>query len=309
MAKKRPYDLIATLPPYSDGRHGIIAHPAVAELRFNTVWEIGVSEREILTRLRDECGGKPLWIDLKGRQLRVTHYANMPYAFLRLSHKIEVDLPCDIHFKDCSARIVDIVGGDKLVLDGPPDYVVGIGQPVNILHPSLKIRGTLTESDRRYVEAANELGLDRFMLSFVEWAADASELSRCVAAPAPKFVLKIESPGGLRYVRKRAALGFGGGMRLMAARDDLFIQLKRDGARYLKALGQIALRDRTAIAASRILTSLEKRDEVSAADVADLELLWRMGYRNFMLSDGVCLRRPVFDRVAGVIDALLGRRG
>lgn len=304
MAKRKTVQVIATLPPYAAHRAAVIGSPLVDELRFNTVWEIGVPEREMLKRLSDECGDKPLWIDLKGRQLRITHYANMPYAFLRVSHPVEVDLPCDILFKDCAARIVDIVGGDKLILDGPPEYVVGIGQPVNILHPSLRIKGTLTDSDKRYIEAANELGLDRFMLSFVESAADASELMRAVAAKAPKAVLKIESPGGLRYIRKRALLGFGGQMRLMAARDDLFIQLGRDGARYLKALGQIAKYDKTAIAASRILQSLEKGSELAASDVADLELLWRLGYRHFMLSDGISQRVEAFRRVMAVFAGL-----
>ncbi len=302
--------LIATLPPYVGHRLEIIGHPLVDELRFNTVWEIGVSEKEMLSRLRDECGDKPLWIDLKGRQLRVTHYANMPYAFLRLSHPIEVDLPCNILFKDRGARIVDIVDGNKCILDGPPDYTVGIGQPVNILHPSLKIKGTLTDGDQRYIEAANELGLNRFMLSFVEPAADVSELMRLVAAAAPLAVLKIESPGGLRYVRKRAAsLRFGGQMRLMAARDDLFIQLERDGARYLKALGRIVKYDPTAIAASRILQSLEKDGVLAASDVADLELLRRLGYGQYMFSDGLCLRAETFRKAMAVWSGLVRDRG
>ena len=45
--------LIATLPPYAGHRSEIIGHPLVDELRFNTVWEIGVTEKELLSRLRD----------------------------------------------------------------------------------------------------------------------------------------------------------------------------------------------------------------------------------------------------------------
>ena len=67
--------VIATLPPHVDHRRAIIEHPRVDALRFNTISPLAVARRETLERLQRECGGKKLWIDLIGRQLRITKFA------------------------------------------------------------------------------------------------------------------------------------------------------------------------------------------------------------------------------------------
>ncbi|HXE72849.1 MAG TPA: hypothetical protein VNO81_09315, partial [Candidatus Nitrosotenuis sp.] len=57
--------LIATLPPYVAHRQEILGHPLVDELRFNTISPRAEPIPDLLARLRGECAGKRLWIDLK----------------------------------------------------------------------------------------------------------------------------------------------------------------------------------------------------------------------------------------------------
>ena len=62
-------------------------------------------KRDVLASLLETCGRKPLWIDLKARQLRITRFAYMPLAFVEVSRRISVELPARVLFK---ARPVSI---------------------------------------------------------------------------------------------------------------------------------------------------------------------------------------------------------
>jgi hypothetical protein len=301
---RQPIRIIATLPPYVDHRQEIIDHPLVSELRFNTVSPLDTTREKMLARLQKECGRKPLWIDLKGRQLRIAKFAYLPYAFVELNHRIEVDLPAEILFKDCTSTVVRIVDGNKLILGGRPERVVGEGEPVNIIHPSLKIEGFLTDSDWEYADAAYRLGLNSIMLSFVERWDDVMQLN-CVHHDA-RAMLKIESLRGLAYLERwRPNHG-----RLMAARDDLAIQCRGREELLVNSLRRIGRLDPTAVCASRLFRSLEEDDRrpVALADIADFELMLRFGYRTFMLSDGLCFHRPAFRRTMEFLDGYLGER-
>lgn len=295
-----PTRVIATLPPYVDHRALIIQHPRVDGLRFNTISPLAERREEVLARLARETGEKPLWIDLKGRQLRITRFAYLPYAYVELSRRIRVDLPVDVHFRDCVSRAVENVGGSKLILNRRPVRVVGEGEPINILDPSLEIEGYLTESDREYVEAARALDLHDYMLSFVEGDADLAELESL--DPDASIVAKIESLRGLDYVRR----GGSKRVRLMAARDDLFVHLADRPAEWVKALESVVRADPDAFVASRILGSLEESPNVSSADLADLELMRRLGFRVFVLDDTLCFREESFRAAIDVLVAVLG---
>src|SRR5262249_5418010 len=133
----------------------------------------------------------------------------------------------------------------------------------------------------------------RYMLSFVEQASDVEELR--ALDPGAEIVAKIESERGLAFARSSP------GVRLMAARDDLFVA---GGARYVSALEEIARGDPRAIAASRILESVE-RGPVAASDLADLALLVRLGYRRFMLSDTLCFQEEAFRAAMAWLERLL----
>ncbi|MEK7654285.1 MAG: hypothetical protein AAB345_03315 [Patescibacteria group bacterium] len=292
--------LIATLPPLVGHRRLIIDHPAVDELRLNTIMPISESQKAVLKRLKEEVGKKKLWLDLKTRQLRITQFSYLPYAFVRLSHKIQLDPPFPIHFKDGTATVVEVVDGNKLILSDRPDRIVGEGEPVNILDPWLKIKGFLTPGDREYIKAAKSLGMHSYMLSFTESQEDI-EAVRAID-PEAEICAKIESLRGLDFVQHDySALK---GVRLMAARDDLYAQMPGgDKIKILKALKLIVNADPKAVVASKIFTSLENQKEASLGDISDVELMRRMGYRNFMLSDGVCFREKVFSEAAKIFQS------
>ncbi|MET1072967.1 MAG: hypothetical protein ABWY11_10020, partial [Umezawaea sp.] len=73
---------------------------------------------------------------------------------------------------------------------------------------------------------------------------------------------------------------------------------------YIPALEAIIHRDPNAIVASRILESLETSDLVAAQDVADLELMARLGYKTIMLGDTLCFRAEAFHAAMSVIEQL-----
>jgi pyruvate kinase len=148
--------------------------------------------------------------------------------------------------------------------------------------------------DREYVEEALALGVRKFMLSFVEEKEDVAELEEAieelsngrVSAAECELVFKIESAAGVAFVKSLNARNFSDDSpyRLMAARDDLMIQIGVLGMS--SALAAIAAVDARAICASRLLLGVEKGG-VSMADLADLEYMRSLGFRSFMLSDEV----------------------
>jgi len=276
--------IIATLPPYVDHRAEIIAHPAVGALRFNTISPLAEPRIDVLKRLAAECGDKPLWVDLKGRQLRITKFAYLPFAYVELNHQIRVNVPTRMSFEDGEARVDAVVDGRKLILSERPWRVLGDGEPVNILDPSLEILDPMPASDLAYLEAARALGLRRFMLSFVESPEDVERVRASV--PDAEIVAKIESRRGMAQVGRLPG-------RLMAARQDLYVQLSDE---ILPALRAIIAVDPEAIVASRILESLLGGEQPTLADLSDLELMREMGYRTMMLGDGLCFRRDPFRR-------------
>ena len=300
MKKSESSRLIATLPPYVDHRALIIGHPAVDELRFNTVSPLAGSRGDLLRRLKGECGEKRLWIDLKGRQLRIAKFAYLPFAYVELTHRISVDLPVAVHFRDCVSKAVELVDGNKLILADRPVRIVGEGEPINILDPSLRVDGYLTPSDRAYVEAAAALGMHDYMLSFAERDEDVEDV--LAIDPKARVIAKIESKRGLEWMRTRPRR-----VGLMAARDDLFVNMGDDRADILKALEDILSNDRNAVVASRLLESFETSATPSLPEISDVELMRRMGYRNFMLSDTLCFRREAFRAAAPLMGRLLGK--
>ncbi len=276
---------IVTVPPYAPFLDAVAAHPLVRGLRLNTVMplrrEPGEMER-VLARLA--ATGKTVHIDLKGRQLRVVSAAVPPFTEVRVSHRLRVRTPAVAFFADGRERArVLAVDGDRLILEDGPRRFVGPGESVNIPCPSLRIEGTLTDTDRAYVAAAGAAGLHDFMLSFAEREADVAEVE--ALDPRARVTLKVESAAGLDLARRAgASLG-----RLMAARGDLYVELARPH-RLAAALREIVARDPEAIVASRLFPTLAFAAAPAAQDVTDAAYLLEIGYRTFMLGDEVCLR-------------------
>lgn len=289
---------IVTVPPYATFLEEVAAHPLVAGLRLNTVMPIKGPLAETLERLA--ALGQPLWVDLKGRQLRVVVAAMPPFTEVRVSHRVEVPVPADAFFSDGReyARVV-AVDGDRLILEESPRRLVGPGESVNIVHPSLEIDGTLTETDRAYLSAMRDVGLRTVMLSFVERRSDVDEVRELL--PGAEIVLKIESRRGLEFARQHGAeCG-----RLMAARGDLYVEVV-EPHRIVGALRSIVAADPNAIVASRLFGSLARDPTPDAADVSDAAFLMSLGYRTFMLGDEICLKRDTVVAALNLLGAVAG---
>jgi pyruvate kinase len=291
-----PVRAIVTAPPYAPFLEEVARHPMVGGLRLNTVMPIRGEVAEVLNRLSGL--GVPLWVDLKGRQLRVREAAVPPYTAVRLTHPISVDTPVDAYFSDGTVRVrVEAVDGDRLILDGSLRRLVGPGESVNIMHPSLQVEGTLTETDREYLRAMRELGLGRVMLSYVESVDDLQEVWRHL--PGADIMLKIENRRGLEFVRRE---GSGHG-RLVAARGDLFVEVGRPH-RVIGALRQIIAADPDAVVASRLFESLADDPVPSSADIVDVAFLLGVGYRTFLFGDALCFARETVLEALNLLQAL-----
>ncbi len=275
---------IVTLPPYASFAEEVARHPLVVGFRLNTVMPLAAeTPRGALERLSRL--GPPLWVDLKGRQLRVTEAATPPFTSVRVSHRLRVPTPCDVFFGDGreAARLL-AVDGDRLVLEDGPRRVVGPGESVNVVHPALEVEGSLTDGDRAWLAAMKEAGLSRAMLSFVEKEEDVEELR--AALPGVEPMLKIESRRGLAFAgRHGGRLG-----RLVAARGDLYVEV-REPHRLVGALRGVIAADPEAVVASRLFPTLSRTPVPVASEICDAAFLLGLGYRTFLLGDEVCLRR------------------
>lgn len=297
--------VIVTIPPYADFLDEVAAHPRVVGLRLNTVMPVADPLPEVLARLA--APGLPLYVDLKGRQLRVVEAALPPFTAVRISHRIRVSLPADVYFSDGHehARLVALQGeegrpgegGDRLILASSPRRMVGPGESVNVVAPDLEIEGVLTEGDRAWLAAMAEVGLRDVMLSFVEGPDDVAAVRALL--PDARVVQKIESRRGLRHV---AATGVTHG-RLMAARGDLYVEV---GAPHevLAATRAIVQADPQAIVASRILSGLAHDAVPDCAELSDVAWLCDLGYRTFMLGDAVSLRADSVRAALNLLDCV-----
>lgn len=287
---------IVTAPPYAPFLDEVARHPLVSGFRLNTVMPLREGPAEALERLSGY--GQPVWIDLKGRQLRVVGAAIPPYSEVRLSHSIQVDTPVDAFFSDGTECVrVAAVDGDRLILEDGPRRLVGPGESVNIVHPSLKISGTLTATDKSYLKAMQAVSLNKVMLSYVESASDIQEVQALL--PGAEVMLKIETQRGLDFARKHGS-SYG---RLMAARGDLYVEVLRPH-RMVSALRQIISADPQAVVASRIFDSLAHHPVPESADISDAAFLLSLGYRTFLFGDVVCLQRDTIIEALNLLEAV-----
>ena len=330
---------IVTIPPYAPFLKDVAAHPIVEGFRLNTVMPITEPLEDLLARLKDIAGEKPVWLDLKCRQLRIARgaYFNAPtkpltlevdgkkvvldpsnpkahgelrtppWSVLELDHEIELDTtePVKAYFNDgYDYAYVARVDGNRLIMLDGPRKVCGGGESVNILHPSLKIKGYLTDLDKKYIEAGRKVGVHHLMLSYVEQASDIE--SAFEINPNARVVAKIESIGGINFVvdkefyRLKHQLGR---LRLMAARGDLIVEVGKPH-RILKASKAIVKSDPTAIAASRIFTSLRNSYTPSCADISDIGFLALIGYDHVMVGDDICFNEDSLFSALNILQAI-----
>ncbi len=291
--------VIVTVPPHATFLDEVAAHPLVVGLRLNTVMPVKGPLEATLERIAGL--GQPLWLDLKGRQLRVAEPAVPPFTAVRLSHRVRVRTPALALFGNGreEVRVLE-VDGDRLLLEDGPRRVVGPGESVNIPCASLEVEGVLTARDEEYVRAARALGLHDYMLSFVEGPDDVEAVR--ALDPEARVVAKLESQRGLTFAREH---GTRAGARLMAARGDLFLELARPH-HVLRALKDVLAADPDAIVASRVCDSLARGLEPSCQDITDAAYLLSLGYRTLLLGDEVCLRRESVLSALNLLEAIVG---
>ena len=287
---------IVTVPPYASFIKEVAAHPLVGGLRLNTVMPLKEDISTLLKRL--SSFGKPVWVDLKGRQLRVVGAAIPPYTEVTLSHHLMVDTPVTAFFAD-GREYAEVIGvnENRILLADGPRRLIGPGESVNIPHPSLRIAGTLTDNDHAYLAAMRELGLHQVMLSFAECADDAAEVRGLL--PGVELVQKIESLRGLHHARQTKATHG----RLMAARGDLYVEVGQPH-RIARAVQEIVQADPNAIVASRLFESLAFHPVPNSADIGDAAHLLHIGYRTFMLGDSICFKRESVLEALNLLAAL-----
>ena len=275
--------LIGTLPSLHDKKSidEMMSHPSISEVRLNTGVNDLLTPEETIERIKmiQEMYKKKVWIDLKGRQLRVKAWADPSYEAVELNHDIEIEYPAKIYFRGSNPSTIIHTRGNKIVLSSPPERAVGKGQSVNIIAKDLLIKGFLTPLDIELLKVTKEFNMNNYMASFVEGMDDLSEILRI--NKDANIICKIESKKGLDFINNTDAP-----LNLMAARDDLYIETSRN-IEMLKHLREIIKKDPNAICASRLFSSLNNSDYVSLSDYEDLELMYSYGYKNYMLGDDI----------------------
>lgn len=296
-------NVIVTSGPYAPYMNEVVRHTIVSGIRLNTIMPVKDPLEDVLKRMHEitQRHAKDLWVDLKYRQLRVKTFGVPPFTEIELTQEITVDTPCRAYFSNgAESAIVLKADKNRLIMQDGPRRVIGPGESVNIPDGNLHVLAGFTDTDKRYIEAMNKLNLHKYMLSFVERKEDVYELHGLDTAA--EIVAKIESRKGISYVEQE----HDGKTRLMAARGDLFIELRRPHE-IIEALETIIAKDENAIVASRILESLTTSMEPSCEDISDIDNLLRMGYRTLMLGDQLCLQRDNVMNALNLLEVMVGR--
>lgn len=279
----------------------------------------------------------PLWLDIKGRQLRIEAvHQNPDHLDITINHPISVALPTPVLFKAGMDHAL-LVGieehGRRLIFRGGPMYHVEAGDSFHIRHPSLVVSGAqFTERELAKMEMARAAGFRRYFLSYVQSQRDVDEFRDIVGRDC-RVYLKIEDRKGLHYVatefKKCPELS------LVAARGDLYIEVGMPHE-ILGAMRTIIAHDPEACVGSRILLSLVQTQhthalnairhltktrgseplstlrpvlseaydfEPSCADFSELAWLYDLGYRRMLLCDELCLSPEALDVALAVIGA------
>lgn len=293
---KKNCKLIATLPSFNrlSKVEEVFENPAISEVRFNTGVQTFYSPKQVVEYLKklSQRYQKRVWIDIKGRQLRITKWADPQFSCIELNHKIQLKGNTKIYFRNGGvSQVVHVVNGNQIYVDPIPYEALGAGQSVNLvaensigMNNEVIVDGYLTELDKQYLSACQKYEINSIMASFVEKEEDIIEITSIL--PQAEIIAKIESLAGIQFALRRI-FPLPKISNIMVARDDLFLQLGQGNKMipYLRDLIHVAPK---AICASRIFSSLEYRITPDFADFEDLEFMYQMGYRTFLLSDNIC---------------------
>lgn len=286
------------------------SHPELAGIRMNGLLFKACDLQGELSKI-PKTASVPLWLDAKGRQLRVEESISHPdHLELVLNHGIKgLDLPHPIIFKagEDWAMVEKITDGGKrlhLRADGFPKYRVKPGDSIHFRNPKMVINDSLfTSNEKEKIQLAVKMGCKNFYLSYVESQRDVDEFRELVG-PFANLHLKIESKQGLEYVA-REYQPLSPYVRLVCARGDLYVEVDKPH-HILAAQKLIIERDPLAIIGSRIMLSLFKNSVPACSDINELGYLQGQGYRDFLLCDDLCKSGPALHRAVSTFQALPG---
>ena len=287
----------------------ILQSPLIKGVRWNTGAPTSDMKVKVLKDFQSNIYPIKAWVDLKTRELRITKKTTVPYNYLELNHKIEVDTPTAMYYNEGKNVVIikEVFDENKLIVKLPDNFTgketikFGEGASINIPDDSLKINSYLTKTDKDYIEAAKHIGLHNYLLSFVETTEDIKELLRL--DPDANIIAKIESKKGLHFVKNEFEQ-IKNNIRLLVARADLYIELDRPHE-ILGALRLIIKKDPNAIAASRLLESfIDVKSIPLCADFTDLGFLLEIGYKTFLLGDDLCQNEESLLSALGVLNIM-----
>lgn len=248
---------------------------------------------------------KKLWMDLKGRELRILYSQNNDKneQWIKINHKIRLEIPTEFYFNDGAAysTITKVRRKRNLKINTPVPITFGKGTPINIPDKSLSVLGYYTKTDYKIMKLAKKHDIHDYMISFVESPGDIEELLRF--DPKANIVAKIESKKGLEFVKKYYP-SYSNHVQLMAARGDMFVELDHPHE-IISALEDIIEADSKAMVGSRIYSSVSRDDLMpSCTDITDIQYLLDIGYRSFLLGDEIREKKEYVLSAIGVIKAL-----
>jgi hypothetical protein len=253
--------------------------------------------------------GKKLWMDLKGRELRILYAQNNDECeqWVKINHKIQLNTPAEFYFNDGAAysTITKLRRKRNLKINTPVPINFGKGTPINIPNDSLSVLGYYTKTDYKIMKLAKKHDVHDYMISFVESPSDIEELLRF--DPKANIVAKIESKKGLEFVKEYYP-SYSNRVQLMAARGDMFVELDYPHE-IISALEDIIEADSGAMVGSRIYSSVARDDLMpSCTDITDIQYLLDLGYRSFLLGDEIREKREYVLSAIGVIKALVKQK-
>lgn len=290
-------------------------HPEVAGIRMNGLLFRAADLEGELAKIPKNAT-VPLWLDAKGRQLRVEESISHPdHLELVLNHGIQgLDLPHPIIFKagEDWATVERITDGGKRLhcrADGYPKYRVKPGDSIHFRNPKMTINDSLfTVNEKEKIEKAVKLGHKNFYLSYVESERDVAEFRELIGDDS-NLILKIENQKGLEYVERhfetfhRSCGHEHPNVRLACARGDLYVEVPQPH-HILKAQQIIIKADPRAVVGSRMLLSLFNNTVPACSDVCELGLLKALGYKNFLLCDDLCKKGSALHRAVDTFAAI-----
>ncbi|MFC1697383.1 pyruvate kinase [Nanoarchaeota archaeon] len=295
-------DLYVTLWPTFDHFDKFATDYRLNGIRLNSAMIHADTIKDELETVKNIMNPVPLYLDVKGRQLRVTKVENYDdHLELELNHPIKVRTPCTVLFKagEDYAELDRVVDNKRLIFNGGPEYFVYEGESLHIRDPSLKVGGYMfCENEIEKIIKAREVGFNKFFLSYVESQDDIDEFRNYVGDSM--IVAKIENKKGLEYVeydyKKQDNLS------LMAARGDMYVEVDRPH-HILEGMKTIINKDPEAFVGSRLLLSTIDQEVPRCADFSDLAWLYDIGYRKMMLCDEICLKEDLLTRAVNVFES------